>query len=102
MAKRFHLADDNEIEELLFNKDSINTKKSTAAAVKCFRQSLVESGRENTQFEDYELSELDTALKAFYAGARKTDGSLFRKSALQNIKYGIKRYLSEKRNIDIN
>ena len=42
MAKRFHLADDNEIEELLLNKDSINTKKSTAAAVKYFRQFLVE------------------------------------------------------------
>ena len=41
MAKRFHLAD-NEIEELLLNKDSINTKKSTAAAVTCFRQFLVE------------------------------------------------------------
>ena len=28
MTKRFHLADDNEIEEILLNKDSINTKKS--------------------------------------------------------------------------
>jgi len=42
MAKRFHLAEYNEIKELLLNKDSINTKKSTAAAVKCFLQFLVE------------------------------------------------------------
>jgi len=42
MAKRIYLADDNEIEELLLNKDSINTKESTAATVKCFRQFLLE------------------------------------------------------------
>ncbi|CAC5373666.1 KCTD1_15 [Mytilus coruscus] len=101
-GKRFHVADDDEIEELLQNKDSLNTKKSTAVAVKCFRQFLEESGRENTKFEEYELSELDVALKSFYAGARKSDGSLFKKSAIQNVKYGLKRYLHENRNIDIN
>ena len=102
MAKRFHVPDDSEIDELLENKDSVNTKKSTAVAVKCFRQFLEESGRGNTKFEEYELAELDDALKSFYAGARKTDGTLFKKSALQNMKYGIKRYLNDKRNIDIN
>ena len=42
MAKIFHLADDNEIKELLLSKDSINTKQSTAATVKFSRQFVVE------------------------------------------------------------
>ncbi|CAC5400379.1 KCTD1_15 [Mytilus coruscus] len=103
MTKRFHVADNDEIEELLLNKDSLNTKtKVQQFQFKFFRQFLEEGGRENTKFEEYELSELDAALRSFYAGARKSDGSLFKKSAIQNVKYGLKRYLNEKRNIDIN
>jgi hypothetical protein len=33
MAKRFHVPDDTEIEELLEQKDAKNTKKSTASSV---------------------------------------------------------------------
>lgn len=42
-----------------------------------FRQFLLESGRENTLFEEYDLSDLDDALTAFYVGALKVDGSLY-------------------------
>lgn len=83
MVKRFHFPDDTEIEELLELKDAKNTKKSTASSVRCFRQFLEERGWV-TNFEDFEIAELDGALKTFYAGARKEDGSLFQKSAFQN------------------
>lgn len=40
-------------------------------------------------------------MRKFYVGARKTNGERFRKIALQNIRYRLKRYLKEKRGIDI-
>ena len=97
---RFHVADEDEIANLLSNKDSVNTKKSTKLAVKCFRDFLSEIS-DNIEFETYSSEELNRALKSFYVGARKTDGSQFKKGALQNIRYGLKRYIKEKRKIDI-
>jgi hypothetical protein len=64
MAKRFHVPDDTEIEELLEQKDAKNTKKSTASSVRCFIQFLEESGRE-MNFENFEIAELDGTLKTF-------------------------------------
>ena len=61
MAKRFHVPDDTEIEELLEQKDAKNTKKSTASSVWCFRQFLEESGRERN-FEDFVLTVLLTLM----------------------------------------
>jgi hypothetical protein len=61
MAKRFHVPDDTEIEELLEQKDAKNTKKSTASSVRCFRKYLEERGRE-TNFEDFVLTVLLTLM----------------------------------------
>jgi hypothetical protein len=52
-AKRFTVPNKVEIEEILRNKDAINTKRSTDVAVKCFRDFLQESGRTNTLFEEF-------------------------------------------------
>jgi hypothetical protein len=49
--------------------------------------------------------DLNDLLKEFYVGARKINGDRFKKTALhgalQNIKYGLKRYIKEKRGWDI-
>lgn len=44
---------------------------------------------------------MNGVLRKFYVGARKTIGERFKKTALQNIRYGLKRYLKQKRGIDI-
>jgi len=54
-----------------------------------------------SSFEDFSLENLNNSLKSFYVGARKTDRNHSKISALQNIRYGIKRYLKEKRKHDI-
>lgn len=77
----------------------MNTKKSMKVAVKCFRDFLTEREM-SANFEDLPIDDLNKSLKSFYVGARKTSGDLFKKSALQNICYGLKRFLQEKRNID--
>ena len=84
ISKRFHVPDDTEIEELLEQKDAKNTKKVQRPPLNVSDIFLEESGRE-TNFENFEIAELDGTLRTFYAGARKEDGSLFKKSALQNI-----------------
>jgi hypothetical protein len=38
---------------------------------------------------------LDDRLKGFYAGSRKTDGTQFKKTALQSIRYGVKKHIVE-------
>ena len=99
-APRFVQVTEADIAGILANKDAINTKKSTKVAVKCFEDFLRESGR-STDFLECTISDLDDALREFYIAARKTDGSLFKKSALQNIRYGLKRHIKDNRNVDI-
>jgi hypothetical protein len=47
-------------------------KHCTVSSVGCFRHFFEESGRE-TNFEDFEIADLDGTLKTFYAGAQKCD-----------------------------
>ena len=68
--------------------------------MKCFEDFLRESGR-STDFLQCTIGDLDDALREFYFAARKTDGSLFKKSALRNKRYGLKRHLKDNRNVDI-
>ncbi|KAL5015909.1 hypothetical protein ScPMuIL_005498 [Solemya velum] len=99
--ERFHLPTEEEINQLLTDKDSMNTKKSTQLSIRCFRSFLQEQNGTDVEFEAYTLDRLNSSLKSFYVGARKTDGTHYKKTALQNIRYGLKRYLKEKRKIDI-
>ena len=104
-AKRFyHNPQENElleeIEEIIEAKDAENTKKSTKAAVKCFKDFLREVG-ENEQFEDLGSEDLDKLLQKFYHGARKTNGELFKKTAMQGIRYGLNRYTKDAMSFDI-
>ena len=99
--ERFHLQTEEEINQLLTDKDSMNTKKSTQLSIRCFRSFLQEQNGTDVEFEAYTLDRLNSSLKSFYVGARKTDGTHYKKTALQNIRYGLKRYLKEKTKIDI-
>ncbi|RUM59470.1 MAG: hypothetical protein DSY53_02570 [Persephonella sp.] len=62
--------DDIEIEELLERKNAKIQRKVQRPPLDVSDHCLGESGRE-TNFEDFEIAELDGTLKTFYACARK-------------------------------
>lgn len=100
MEERFHLPSGEEMNDLLSKKDAENTKKSTSLSVKCFKD-FIEATDLRVNIEDCSKEGLNGVLRNFYVGARKTNGERFKKTALQNIRYGLKRYLNKKRGIDI-
>ena len=61
----------------------------------------LEAKGEFVGFENFVKDKLKKLLTKFYAEARKKDGSDYRKSSLQNLKHGLKRYLREKCDLDI-
>lgn len=97
---RFHQPNSEDFSALLNEKDSMNTKISMKVALKCFQDFLTELELP-ANFKDLPIDELNKSLKSFYVGARKTYGNLFKKSALKNIRNGLKRFLKEKRNINV-
>lgn len=76
-------------------KDTVNTKRSKKVAVKIFRDFLTETEMP-TNFEDLPIDDLNKSLQSFYVGARKTSGDLFKKIALHNISYWLKRFIKRK------
>ena len=79
MAGRFGTVTDNDLQELLIDKDSKNTQRSTKAAFKVFTSYLAEK---NINFNIYSIksAELNEILKRFYVEIRKKDGTLYSKS----------------------
>lgn len=97
---RFGDSSEEEIQRLLEDKSTNNTKKATKTAVKIFRDYLREKGLD-TGFEDFEKSVLNNVLKRFYVEARKRDGDFYKKSALSSIRFALGRHMQATRNIDI-
>ena len=62
--------EDIEIEELLERKNAKILRKVERPPLDVSDHCLGESGRE-TNFEDFEIADLDGTLKTFYAGAQK-------------------------------
>ena len=71
MSSRFASSTQQEIEKLLEDKDSENTKRSTKVAKELFYEYLKEK---NIQ-DPHDKKELAQALKSFYVEARKKNGS---------------------------
>ena len=70
MACRFASSTQQEIEKLLEDKDSENTKRSTKVSKELFYEYLKEK---NIQ-EPHDKKELAQVLKSFYVEGRKKDG----------------------------
>ncbi|XP_031564984.1 uric acid degradation bifunctional protein TTL-like [Actinia tenebrosa] len=97
---RFGDTSEEEIQRLLEDKNTANTKKATKTAVNIFREYLREKGLD-TCFEDFDKNVLNNVLKKFYVEARKRDGDFYKKSALSSIRFALSRHLQSTRNIDI-
>ena len=94
--KRFATVEDDDLKQLLTEKDVKSTRRATDSAVRTFKTYLHEKSL-NEDFEEMTPSELDSTLSKLYAEARTEDGELYKKSSLRSIRYGINRYLANLR-----
>ena len=97
---RFASSSNEDIVDLLNKRHAKNTKRSTNRCIQLFKQYLREKG-EDTEFEKFEKDKLKENLKHFYVDVRKEDGSEYKKSSVQNLRQGLKRYIIEKTGWDI-
>ena len=97
MASRFLSSSEDEIRQLLEEKDSKNTRRTYKVAQQVFHEYLLEKGIA----EPKEKSEIAQVLKRFYVEARKKDGSAYTLGSLRTLKYGLKRYFKTKAGVDI-
>ena len=99
-AKRFQKKTKEEIEQLLRGKSSKVTNKAAHNAVKTLRDFCKEHNLDES-FQELSKTDLNPLLKKFYTSARKCDGSLYSKSSLVAIRYGISRYLQQEKGLKI-
>ena len=96
MACRFTSSSQQEIEKLLEDKDSENTKRSTTVSTKLFYEYIEE---ENIQ-EPHDNKELAQVLKSFYAEARKKYGRFYPMGSLKKLRFGLNRHFKVVRGVD--
>ena len=99
-TKRFQVRTEEEIEQLIRDKISKSTNKATQNAVKTLKEFCKEQNLQET-FEELNKTDLNSLLRKFYTSARKSDGSLYSKSSLVSIRYGISRYLQQEKGFKI-
>ena len=95
MASRFASSTQQEIEKLLEDKDSENTKRWTKVAKELFYL------KEKNIQEPHDKKELALVLKSFYVEARKKDGSFYSMGSLKTLRFGLNRHFKAVRGVDI-
>ncbi|XP_033756252.1 uncharacterized protein LOC117338997 [Pecten maximus] len=91
---RFASLNDENINKLMTEKDSINTRRATDSAVKMFKEYL----KEKNVAEDVETldsTELDKLLGKFYLEARNKNGELYKKASLTAFRHGLNRHFKD-------
>ena len=100
-SERFVSVDDEDLEALLDNKDSKNTKTCIKSAVNIL---TAFGASRNILFRDLEqMSEADlcSQLKSFYAAVRSQNGDLYSKKSMISIRYGIQKHFLKIKNTDV-
>ena len=96
-ASRFTSLSEENITQLLNDKDSENTKKLTKHHRLIFESYLKEKNIRNPS----NAVELAAVLRKFYAEARKKDGQMYSKNSLCSIRFALCRHFKQELNIDI-
>ena len=96
VATRFASLNAGEIDELVVNKDSSNTKKATKVAVELFRKYLAKKNKQEDFLSSTE-DKLNKNLQQFYVEARKMDRTEYSKSSLIAIRFALCRYIKASR-----
>ena len=94
---RFANLEEAEIDKLLEDKDSVNTKRSTKASRAVFEDYVKAKSLNYPQSSD----ELANVMKKFYVEARRANGEKYTKNSLCSIRFGLKRHFMAAMNIDI-
>ena len=91
---------EQEIEELLSDRKSKNTKRSMETALRRLRGFL--KLRSYPELEDIPTDDLPAILTKFYTDVRKKkDGTQYQTSSFKVLRAGLNRYFKVERNLDI-
>ena len=83
---RFGASTDEDISQILDERDTLSTKKATKSSLMCLQQYIIETNNE-INFDNYSTQELSSLLVNFYA--------------LKSIRFGLARHFCSEHNIDI-
>ena len=92
---KFANVSDEDMQALLNTKDSVNTQRVIKRSVAVFREFLMQKSLD-PEFEEYPKSELNSALRRFFASIRCKTGDNVKTSTLNTNKYGICKYLKRR------
>ena len=77
---RFATVDEEELNRILLEKDSINTRRNTASAVKLLKNYL-NTKMCNDTFENMDAATLNSQLTKFYVEVRQENSEKYKKSS---------------------
>ncbi|XP_022103492.1 uncharacterized protein LOC110986150 isoform X2 [Acanthaster planci] len=100
-VSRFLSRSKKEIRGLGLKPVNSGTQRSTRHAACIMREFCKETGRGQVPFETLPLAELDSLLEDFFGNIIKRDGTPYNRNGLIGIRYGLARFLKEKRHFDI-
>lgn len=97
---RFEDISEEDLSNLLENRDSLSTKNVVKGAVTVLRTYCREK---NVDFPSEGIGKglLDELLCKFYPAARKTDGNMYSKKSLLSIRYGLQKHFEKLLALDI-
>ena len=100
MSTRFQDISEDELNNLLENRDSLSTKNVIKGSVAILRTFC---GEKNFDFPTEECSneELNSLLSKFYPSARRSDGELYSKKSMLSIRYGLQKHFEKSNGVDI-
>ena len=98
---RFVSLTTDELQELLENRDSSNTKNVIGAAKRIFLDYCRSKSINSEELIQQSKEEIACSLINFYAEIRKKDGELYSFSSLISIRFGIQRHFQSLRKFDI-
>jgi integrase len=101
MAKRFASVEDEELDNILNNRDSSNTKNVIRMATNVLREYVNENSILMEDFEQLPKQDLCEKLRTFYASLRNKKGEFYSKKSMISIRYGIQRHFLKVRKFDV-
>lgn len=101
MSDRFASLSSEELQEILENRDSSNTKSVIVAAKRILKDYCVAKDLDLTEVEQKSPADLTDFLINFYAEIRKKNGEFYSRSSLVSIRFGLQRHFQSIRNFDI-
>ena len=99
--KRFADLSEEDLAQILDQKDSKRTKDVIKMSVKLLTDFANEKGLCINDVNQQSLDELQLFLRRFYAELRKTNGDYYSKKSLITVRYGLQKHFQKSKDIDI-